>query len=716
MREQGSFELRRIFILAFVGLLFIGLQPTIARAQSLSLLPPVVSARDDNDVDLIGGSYKAPVPTLSVGTKESGISRTNLGYSAIDNLTGLITADRDVCLGCLGFPAYAGIVNVSGWGQSDEYLLPWNNAAGVGQLVFADYSSPGTNPQYPGADSLTCTGAVCTYTLGDGTVETFTQTGYNYQMVGLQGDVGRLAQVQKPDGEVLTYTWNALQEQACTPSCQTVVNLMLSGVSSSLGWSVKYPTTAPGNPNQISNQYYMINTSIDYCDLSAVSCTAADQATWPIVIGSGGFYPNSSGGSIESFDILLSSYTTFPTAYVVGYSSPLGGTVSTTTFPANENPGLWNNDYKIKTLTRNGKTWTYQYSPFQSATSAISITTVTNPDGSTRSLTFECVNALGCTNPGAGTNLVLSATDELGHVTKYQYIPGTLLVSEVIEPEATYSGSTLTGGYTQYSYDARHNVTQIAKYPKGGGTPIITSAVYPTSCTNQVTCNKPTSVTDANGNTTTLTYDPTHGGVLSETKAAVNGVQAQIRYAYTQITPWVMNSSGVLTASPPVWRLTGTSVCKTMTLATCVGTADEIKTITSYGSDNTHPTYNNVLPVSVTTVAGDGSNSSTITSTYDNYGHVISQKGPRTDVDDTRYTTYDMYGRPIFQIGADPDGSGPLPRVATKTTYDAEGRVLEVDNGTTTTSNGSDFTVTSSKINTYDTTSGMLVESQEVQP
>ena len=273
---------------------------------------------------------------------------------------------------------------------------------------------------------------------------------------------------------------------------------------------------------------------------------------------------------------------------------------------------------------------------------------------------------------------------------------------------------TPTGGYTKYDYDSRWNVITSTTYPKGGGTPIVRSAAYPPACSNRVTCNKPTSVTDANGNITTYTYDTTHGGILTETGPAVNGVQTQKRYSYSQITPYLKSSTGTMVAQTPVWRLTGTSVCQTLTLATCVGGADEIKTITSYGADNTHPVYNNILPVSQTTVAGDGTNSTTIFYTYDNFGHVTSVKGPRTDVDDTRYTTYDMYGRPVLQIGADPDAGGSLRRQATRTTYDPEGRVLKVETGTTNSTTGSDFTAVSYVSNTYDTTNGLLSQSQKV--
>ena len=114
----------------------------------------------------------------------------------------------------------------------------------------------------------------------------------------------------------------------------------------------------------------------------------------------------------------------------------------------------------------------------------------------------------------------------------------------------------------------------------------------------------------------------------------------------------------------------------------CSGGVDELKTVISYGSDNTHPTYNNVLPVSSTTKRGDGSLALTTIYTYDVYGNVtssiVSGKG------DGNYYFYDAVNRQIGVIGIDPDGSGSRPRPAKRTYYDTDGRVYKVDTGTAT--------------------------------
>ncbi len=695
--------------------------PNVAKAQNgVGILPPTVSPRDANGVDLIGGSLTVPTPTLSVGSNGSGISRTGLGYNPImDNLSGVMTA------GFYNQNYYNGMVTVTVLGESEDFYYPNRNADGEGVSFESQYyvgCTPQTTSLYPGGPqydytgcvlpvppqspsptSLSCAGTTCTYVMRDGTIATFLRTpSYGAIMMGVQGNFGRITKLQKPDGEVLNYSYweHTVTQPIDGQSGLTFTILVTRQVTSSLGWTVRYQYSGDGPPPP--NQVAIVNATIDYCDPAASSCSAADQSTWPYLVGQG-LYPNSG----EYVSLTASGTSPWQTYYVSGYTSSLGGNISATLFPGagSQNYYYWNNDYKVKTLARNGATWSYDYSG--------TTTTVTNPDGSQRRLTFQ---AWDNDHPGTGRhNDISSIQDELGRTTNYFYSNSRYL-KQVMPPETTWNGLTPTGGYTKYDYDLRWNAIKSTTYPKGGGTPIISSAAYPPTCTYRVNCNKPTSVTDANGNVTTYTYDNTHGGVLTETGPAMNGVQTQKRYSYSQITPWLKSSTGTMVAQTPVWRLTGTSVCRTMTLATCVGTADELKTTTSYGADNTHPVYNNVLPVSQTTVAGDGSNPTTIFYTYDNFGHVTSVKGPRTDVDDTRYTTYDMYGRPILQISADPDGSGPLTRQATRTTYDAEGRVLKVETGTANTTTGSDFVVASFKRNTYDSTTGLLIKTEVGQP
>lgn len=176
-------------------------------------------------------------------------------------------------------------------------------------------------------------------------------------------------------------------------------------------------------------------------------------------------------------------------------------------------------------------------------------------------------------------------------------------------------------------------MTQVVRVPKAnsGLSPVtVYSASYPIDCMNPKTCNHPLYVRDGNGNETDFTYAPEHGGVLTDTGAAVNGVQPQKRYTYAQRYPWVLNSSGAYNrATNPIWVLTQTSFCKTGnpngTNTGCAnGSSDEVITTYDYGPDSGP----NNLALRGTVVDAGGLALRTCYS-YDALGNKISETNPR---------------------------------------------------------------------------------------
>jgi hypothetical protein len=102
------------------------------------------------------------------------------------------------------------------------------------------------------------------------------------------------------------------------------------------------------------------------------------------------------------------------------------------------------------------------------------------------------------------------------HLKEYD---GTVYQFERNTRNYVYSVQTPLGILTQEGYDARGNLQNSKKIPATGTGPSPTeSATYPSTCANLVTCNEPISVTDANGNQSSFTYDPNHGGVLTVTE------------------------------------------------------------------------------------------------------------------------------------------------------------------------------------------------------
>jgi len=255
------------------------------------------------------------------------------------------------------------------------------------------------------------------------------------------------------------------------------------------------------------------------------------------------------------------------------------------------------------------------------------------------------------------------------------------------------------GNSYNYTYDGRGNVTfkRLIAKPGSGAADIVTSATYSPTCTNPITCNKPTSVTDAKGNVTGYSYDAVHGGVLTVTLPApiTGGTSPQTRYSYTPLQAYYKNSSGSIVASgQTTYRLTGTSACATG--PSCAGTADETKSTIDYGPQSPG-VANNLLAVSVSTAAGDGSVSAGSTMTYDSIGNLASVDGPLPGSSDTVSYRYDADRELVGTISPDPDGpGGALPRRAVKATYSADGVQTLVETGTVNGTTDADWAAFSS--------------------
>ncbi|HEY1606276.1 MAG TPA: hypothetical protein VGF77_11850 [Allosphingosinicella sp.] len=227
----------------------------------------------------------------------------------------------------------------------------------------------------------------------------------------------------------------------------------------------------------------------------------------------------------------------------------------------------------------------------------------------------------------------VSITDPLGRTTTSDYcdpneasLPppdgGCLvtLLQSFTDPE---------GIETDLTYDGNRNITQVVRHAVSGTglTDIVTSATY--NVTHPTSADKPLTVTDANGHTTTFAYDPVHGGVTLETDPAVNGVTPQKRYTYAQRYAWISNGAGgYVHAASPVWVLTQMSFCKVgnpnSTNTGCATVGDEVITTYDYGPD---AGPNNLILRG--TVVDSGGLSLRSCTTYDALGNKISETKPR---------------------------------------------------------------------------------------
>ena len=405
-----------------------------------------------------------------------------------------------------------------------------------------------------------------------------------------------------------------------------------------------------------------INLAVDYCASTAFTCIGLTR-TWPSVAFSGssgigfaeGVITDQSGVATRYRTTISSGGQPVREVFVGAGTEPLATIV------------FDDYDGSVRSVTDASGTWNYN---FFDRTATQLETTVTGPMG-------EKIFVIS--DPSTG--LVTSATETLTTGPS----PATRTWSWTYD--ADYRLNTATGpeGETaEYDYDSRGNVTQVTLSPKTGAgeADIVTSATYPATCANAVTCNLPTSTTDAAGHVTDYTWDATHGGPLTVTLPAPAPGEArpQTRYAYAAQTAQFKNSAGVIVAAPTSVTLpVEVSACAVG--ASCDGTTNEALTTISYGV--TGGVANNLNVASVSRGSGYHPPMSVTAMTYTADGDVASVDGPISGTDDTTRYRYDTSRRVIGVIGPDPDGTSPGMNRARRVTYNDRGQPTLTEVGTT---------------------------------
>jgi hypothetical protein len=401
-----------------------------------------------------------------------------------------------------------------------------------------------------------------------------------------------------PDGEKLTAIFHAVSDGVTLRS-------RLKYIRSSRGYGLQYSyaSDTSGPLAYAVRKITFVNESEAYCSWSAPSDCPALAGVQPVATFTSDNAILDSGG--RRIDQQFGG--SYGMTHLSGTSVPgVPALTQQITYIYNVHQD-WGELAYVEHVTRAGRTWNYNYQPplswFGGHGETASMT-ITDPNNKSRSYESE-----------ADIPRVTRITDEINRTTLFEYDSDYRHIATVF-PE---------GNRVQLVRDSRGNVEQVTRTPKTGSTlaPLVMKAEYPDACSNRKTCNKPEYIIDERNNRTDFTYDPVHGGVLTETGPAVNGVRPQTRYKYELKYAYVRDANNALVAEPTgVWLLTGKATCKTQ--ASCAGTADEVRVAYEYGNPGTGST---LLPRGMVEDAG-GQALRTCYS-YDYYGNRISETKPR---------------------------------------------------------------------------------------
>lgn len=219
--------------------------------------------------------------------------------------------------------------------------------------------------------------------------------------------------------------------------------------------------------------------------------------------------------------------------------------------------------------------------------------------------------------------------------------------------------------------------------PGSGLSDITTSATYLTNCEiDSQACNFPNTTTDANGSVTN--YSRNVRGQLSLILYPPNssGQQAVQYFDFADMQAYYKNSSGsIVPSGVSVSKFVSTYGCRTV--PTCNPTSSDFtKTSYNYGVNGV---ANNRLLVSSTVAAGDAATSglsATTSYSYDAVGNVLTVDGPLPGVNDVTRFRYNADREMVGIVGPDPDGGGALKNRAQRYSYNADGLLTLVEQGT----------------------------------
>lgn len=605
-------------------------------AQSAPI-PPEHYTLDPRGVDLVTGQWHPISAALSIGPADTGLSSSHV---RLEN-------------GDWWDQAAGGIKYLGDDGGLDYFAVIADGQTEIftsaGSFIFVPKENTGSTLLFhPGAGHFI-------YTRSDGTI---------YEAAPLDGfsefERGAIRRRVTPNGVETIYTFKT---QAYCPDGSPVGQCLneanahrIQSYQTNTGYQVHYDYAEDANAGAAGwkavEKVTALNLAVDYCAPTANTCSGLTR-TWPSVT----FSTNAPSAGVTEQVFTDQDGTQTRYRQTGSLLELLVGSDPDPLVSVSENV-----DGLVTSVTDASGTWNYASSVSGTNRTA----TVSGPLG-------QGLTVVSDLDIGRATSITQATGPSTNRTWTYAYNAGLRLES-MTNPE---------GDSVDLVYDGRGNVTQATRNAKPGSglADIVTSTAYLSTCSNPVTCNLPTSSTDANGGVTNYSWDSTHGGLLSVTAPApsTGAARPQTRITYAAQTAQYKNSSGVIVAAPTSVTLpVEISACATGT--SCDGAANEVLTTLAYGSTGV---ANNLQVSAVSRGSGTNPAMSITAMTYTPDGDVQTVDGPLSGAADTTRYRYDGKRRTIGVVGPDPDGVGAGLNRAQRVTYGEHGQVLSTEVGVT---------------------------------
>jgi RHS repeat-associated protein len=658
-----------------------------------SPIPPEKLAVSPGDVDMRTGTYKSEATDLTIGENgDGGIQlvrslatetlngaeglKQNFGEFFTHNWGAQVVEKRIQVLGAYSPADYDYQISIVGSGAGDSFRAAKPSSGLAANFVPTSPESSATLSVTPANNPSGA--ATYTYTARDGTKILFRQ----FRSLSSAADCEKVgatrcafaSKMTKVDGTEYTFEYDSANPPQLGPA-------RLRSVTSNKGFSLLFEYFARANNYDLISKACVLNLAVTPKPASNICPSGVPTSTYTYS-GNTLTAATDAGGGVHQF-AKASSPTSFSLTKP-GQAAPFVNVEYAPTYSNYTNAGSF---VVLKQQFTGGATYNYSFTdysfPGEDPMTEVAGGSFVDNLGNVASVVYNSYLKPNSNDPtGYITPGPEKIIDQLGRTTTGDYCEaysgGNYNGQCVLRNLKSWTDPE--GNRRSFLYDNRKNITQINLEPKpGSGLPsIITSANY--ICAPTTACDKPSVKTDAKGNVSNFTYDPVHGGVLTETGPAgvTGGIRPQKRYTYAQYYASIKNASGVyVQAATPVWLVSSISECRT--LASCVGTADETKTTFAYGST---VGGNNLLLTSQTVAAGDNSISATTNWTYDAQGNKLTEDGLLAGTADTTRLRYDVMRRVVGQVSPDPDGAGPRKHPATRNTYDLAGRLIKAEQGT----------------------------------